>query len=53
MLVDVEIKHPFSNPDFTGFDVRGIVMFNGKPFISFIWSELFRSGFRRRRASQC
>ncbi len=25
--VDIELTHPFDNPDFTGFDVRGIVMF--------------------------
>ncbi|MFH1676292.1 MAG: PKD domain-containing protein, partial [bacterium] len=29
LLVDVEIRHPFSNPNFTGFDVRGIAMFTG------------------------
>ncbi len=29
LLVDLEIKHPFPNPNFTGFDVRGIVMFSG------------------------
>jgi hypothetical protein len=28
-LVTVSIKHPFSNPNLTGFDVRGIAMFNG------------------------
>ena len=27
--VDVSIKHPFANKNFTGFDVRGIAMFNG------------------------
>lgn len=27
--IDVTIRHPFDNPDLTGFDVRGIVMFNG------------------------
>ena len=27
--VNVSIKHPFSNPNLTGFDVRGIAMFNG------------------------
>jgi hypothetical protein len=27
--VDVLIKHPFPNPNLTGFDVRGIAMFNG------------------------
>ncbi|MFH1676653.1 MAG: hypothetical protein ABIC40_06475, partial [bacterium] len=29
LLVDIEIKHPFANPTFTGFDVRGICMFTG------------------------
>jgi len=29
LLVDVELTHPFDNPNFTGFDVRGIVMFVG------------------------
>jgi len=29
LLVDVEIKHPFSSPNLTGFDVRGIAMFSG------------------------
>jgi len=28
-LVDVKIKHPFSNANLTGFDVRGIALFNG------------------------
>jgi len=28
-LVDVMIRHPFSNPNVTGFDVRGIAMFDG------------------------
>ncbi len=28
-LVTVSIKHPFPNPNLTGFDVRGIAMFNG------------------------
>jgi len=32
VLVDVIVKHPFSNPNFTGFDVRGIVMFNGSRY---------------------
>jgi len=27
--VNVSIKHPFSNPNLTGFDVRGIAMFSG------------------------
>jgi hypothetical protein len=27
--VDLQIKHPFTNPNYTGFDVRGIAMFNG------------------------
>lgn len=27
--VDIQIKHPFSIANFTGFDVRGIAMFNG------------------------
>jgi len=26
---DVMLRHPFQTPNFTGFDVRGIVMFNG------------------------
>ena len=26
-LVDVQITHPFGNPNLTGFDVRGIAMF--------------------------
>ena len=29
ILVDISIKHPFANPNLTGFDVRGITMFNG------------------------
>jgi len=29
LSVDVSIKHPFSNPNLTGFDVRGIAMFSG------------------------
>jgi len=29
LLIDVEITHPFSNPNLTGFDVRGIPMFAG------------------------
>ena len=29
LLVDVEITHPFDLANFTGFDVRGIVMFSG------------------------
>jgi len=29
VLVDVEITHPFGNPNLTGFDVRGIAMFSG------------------------
>jgi hypothetical protein len=29
ILVDIEIKHPFASPGLTGFDVRGIAMFNG------------------------
>jgi hypothetical protein len=29
LLVDIEITHPFSNPNLTGFDVRGIAMFTG------------------------
>jgi hypothetical protein len=28
----VQIRHPFSNPNYTGFDVRGIAMFNGSHF---------------------
>jgi hypothetical protein len=28
LLVDVELQHPFINLNLTGFDVRGIVMFN-------------------------
>jgi len=27
-LVDIKIRHPFNNPTYTGFDVRGIVMFD-------------------------
>jgi hypothetical protein len=27
--VNVSIRHPFDNPNLTGFDVRGIAMFNG------------------------
>ncbi|HEX9746624.1 MAG TPA: fibronectin type III domain-containing protein [bacterium] len=27
--VSIEIRHPFPNPDFTGFDVRGIMMTQG------------------------
>jgi len=29
LLFDVEITHPFDSPNLTGFDVRGIAMFNG------------------------
>jgi hypothetical protein len=29
MLVDVQIKHPFQNKNYTGFDVRGIAIFTG------------------------
>lgn len=29
VLFTVRIKHPFANPNFTGFDVRGIAMFAG------------------------
>ena len=29
LLVDIEVKHPFADPTFTGFDVRGICMFTG------------------------
>ena len=28
LLVDVELSHPFGNPNYTGFDVRGIAMFD-------------------------
>ncbi|HEX9744566.1 MAG TPA: PKD domain-containing protein [bacterium] len=28
-IFDVQITHPFNNPTYTGFDVRGIAMFNG------------------------
>ena len=28
IIVNIEISHPFDNPNFTGFDVRGIVMFD-------------------------
>jgi hypothetical protein len=28
-IMDVQISHPFTNPNLTGFDVRGIDMFNG------------------------
>lgn len=31
--VDISIKHPFDNPCFTGFDVRGIIMFPAHRFI--------------------
>jgi PKD repeat protein len=29
LLIDITVSHPFPNPKFTGFDVRGIAMFNG------------------------
>jgi len=29
LLIDVELIHPFQNYNFTGFDVRGIVIFDG------------------------
>jgi len=29
LLVDIKIDHPFPSPNLTGFDVRGIAMFNG------------------------
>ncbi len=29
VLIDIEITHPFDNPNLTGFDVRGIAMFSG------------------------
>lgn len=29
VLIDIQIKHPFPNPNLTGFDVRGIAMFAG------------------------
>jgi len=29
VLIDIEITHPFENPVLTGFDVRGIAMFDG------------------------
>ncbi len=28
LLADIEVTHPFANPNLTGFDVRGIAMFN-------------------------
>jgi hypothetical protein len=31
-LFEVEITHPFANPNLTGFDVRGIAMFYGNRF---------------------
>jgi uncharacterized delta-60 repeat protein len=27
--IDIKIRHPFTSPNLTGFDVRGIAMFNG------------------------
>ena len=29
ILVDIELTHPMSNPNLTGFDVRGIALFSG------------------------
>ncbi len=29
LLIDIEVMHPFDNPNLTGFDVRGIAMFAG------------------------
>ena len=29
LLVQISVRHPFPNPNLTGFDVRGIAMFNG------------------------
>ncbi|HEX9745970.1 MAG TPA: hypothetical protein VGB30_11145 [bacterium] len=29
LLIDISIEHPFTNLNFTGFDIRGIAMFNG------------------------
>jgi hypothetical protein len=29
IFIDIRIKHPFANPTYTGFDVRGIVLWNG------------------------
>ncbi len=40
--IDVELTHPFSDPRFTGFDVRGVVIFNGSsefPVIGLNWSN--------------
>ena len=28
-LIDIKLSHPFDSPNLTGFDVRGIAMFNG------------------------
>jgi len=42
LLVDIEITHPFDNPKFTGFDVRGIAMFSGSglfPVDGISWSD--------------
>ena len=41
LLADIEISHPFPNANFTGFDVRGIVMFNGS--VDFTESGLMAS----------
>lgn len=34
LYVDVAIKHPYSTPNLTGFDVRGIAMFGGDEFFN-------------------
>jgi len=34
LLVGIEISHPFPNPNLTGFDVRGIVLFEGSRYFS-------------------
>lgn len=42
LIADVEITHPFTNPNFTGFDVRGIVIFNGSasfPDSGYVFSD--------------
>ena len=35
---DVKIKHPFDNPNLTGFDVRGIPIFKREPRIPGFWA---------------
>jgi len=41
-LIDVMIRHPFPSPNLTGFDVRGITLFNGNKV--FIVAGLERPG---------